>query len=105
MTVRVETMALGWMLLSWLAAPLLSRFWVRTWKGAPLIWPAPLGPPPEPALFVQYADCARCPPQARRTEQSAAQVPVSNVRTMSALLLPEPAAWCAIPVPPEPEHV
>ena len=63
-------------------------------------WAAPSGPPP--LALSQYADWARCPPQARRTA-----LPVDLKRTRkSAVLLPfgEPAwvgPWMAVMVPPQ----
>ena len=45
------TTADGWMLLSWLLDPEVSKFWVRMWKLAPLIVLAPFGLPPLAARF------------------------------------------------------
>ena len=81
-------MALGWMLRSWLRLPEPSSALVRMCHGAPDTSPAPSRAPP--VDMFQYRDWARCPPQARSTED-----PVESKRTTnSAVLLPDvEPAW------------
>ena len=76
------TIALGWMLRSWFLFPEASSCRVRMCHGAPDTWAAPSGGPP--IALSQYADWARCPPQARRT----AGPVVLNWTRKSPVLLP-----------------
>src|SRR5262245_43525810 len=82
----VTASADSWMLRSWLVLPPPFKLWVRMCQGAPVICDDPLGAVPT----FQKADCARCPPQARRT----AVPPLGEFGSlakwtiMSAVLLP-----------------
>jgi hypothetical protein len=94
------TMALGWMLRSWLRLPEPSSWSVRMCHGAPDTSPAPSRGPP-PAMF-QYRDWARWPPQARST----ADLVDVKWTTNSAVLLPDVDPACFGPlmeliVPPQ----
>ena len=94
------TIALGWMLRSWFLLPAPSSCRVRMCHGAPETCAAPSGAPP--LALSQYADWARCPPQASRTAE-----PVDLKRTRKlAVLLPftDPAwvgPWMLVIVPPQ----
>src|SRR4029079_19829435 len=82
-----QRIALGWMLGSCFLSPEPSSCSVRTCHGAPETIEAPSRAPPRDVS--QYADWARWPPHASRTDERVAL----NLTRKSAVLLPsgEPA--------------